>query len=124
MLTSGTNSVQVGILKGYSEIILLGCDCNYTEVINGAEIIDNKGKIVMKENINKNPNYWFDEYQQKGDEFNVPNTNGCQLPAWNRLYETIKCLKLNVKILNVNDNSKIECFDKILIDEYFNNYNK
>ena len=124
MLTSGTNSVQVGILKGYSEIILLGCDCNYKEVIEGAEIIDNRGKIVIKENISKNPNYWFDEYQQKGDEFNVPNTNNCQLPAWNRLYNTIKSLKIDVKILNVNDNSKIECFDKIMIDEYFNNYIK
>ena len=119
MLTSGTNSVQVGILKGYKEIILLGCDCNYTEVINGAKVIDNKGKIIIEKNINKNPNYWFDEYQQKGDEFNIPNTNGCQLPAWNRLYQTIKNLKLNINIININDHSKIKCFKTQSPDEFF-----
>ena len=121
MLTSGTNSVQVGILKGYKEIILLGCDCNYTEVIEKAEVVNNAGKIVMSDKPITNPNYWFDDYQIKGDEFNIPNTNGCQLPAWDRLYSTMKELNINVKIVNVNDNSAIQCFEKQTIDDFFNN---
>lgn len=122
MLTSGTNSVQIGIIKGYKEIILLGCDCNYVEIVDGAECIDNKGKVQINNNVNENPNYWFNEYQQKGDQFNIPNTTGCQLPAWHRLNNTIKELNLNVNITNVNDNSNIKCFKSYTYDEYFNTF--
>ena len=27
----------------------------------------------MEKTPDKNPNYWFDDYQQKGDEYNIPD---------------------------------------------------
>ena len=29
--SSGANTVQIGIMKGYKKIVLLGCDCNYIQ---------------------------------------------------------------------------------------------
>ena len=111
MLTSGTNSVQCAFIEGYKEIYLLGCDCNYVEVVTGAEVSKNTVKMVTTPE--KNVNYWMDDYQQKGDVFNLPNVSGCQLPAWKRLADTMKCLNVDSKIYNCSSLSKIEYFEKI-----------
>lgn len=111
MLTSGTNSIQCALIEGYKEIYLLGCDCNYVEIIEGASV--EKNTVKMLETPDKNVNYWMDDYQQKGDVFNIPNTMGCQLPAWKRLFDTIICLDVKVKIYNCSNISKITYFEKI-----------
>ena len=111
MMTSGTNSVQCCLIEGYKKIYLLGCDCNYVEVIEGAEYQNNTIKMI--ETPSKNVNYWIDDYQQKGDVFNLPNVQGCQLPAWKRLSDILKELKVNVSIFNCSDISKIDYFEKI-----------
>jgi len=111
MLTSGTNAVQCGLIEGYKEIYLLGCDCNYVEIIEGADL--KKNSLIMRETPKKNINYWIDDYQQKGDIFNLPNVQGCQLPAWKRLNDTLNHLKIKVKIFNCSNISKIDYFEKI-----------
>lgn len=113
MLTSGSNSVQCALLMGYRKIILLGCDANYVEVVDGAQQESNKNKLIMNETPDANPNYWFSNYQQKGDRFNLPNLAGCQLPAWGRLAETIKHLGINAEIINCSPDSRIEDFKKM-----------
>lgn len=112
MLTTGTNVVQCGILEGHKKIYLLGCDCNYEEIIDGAKL--EKNTLKMIKTPSKNNNYWIDDYQEEGDVFNIPNVKGCQMPAWKRLNDTIKHLGLNVKIFNCSPISKIEYFDRIL----------
>ena len=58
-------------MKGYKKIVLLGCDCNYVEKIQGASSYDKNAshRLVMTKNIDKNPNYWFNEYQKKNKEY-------------------------------------------------------
>lgn len=121
MLTSGTNSVQVALLMGFRKIILLGCDANYTEIIDGAKQDErNKNRIVMERTPAENINYWFDDYQQEGDKFNLPNTQGCQLPAWGRLARSIQLLNINVEIINCSPVSRIDEFKKMPLADAIN----
>ena len=109
--SSGANAVQIGILLGYKKIVLLGCDCNYVEKIDGVEHYDEnkKNRIVLTKDIDHNPNYWFNEYQQKGDKFNIPNSDQLQMGSWNNIY---KYCPSDVEIINCSMNSKIPFFVK------------
>jgi hypothetical protein len=125
MLTSGTNSLQCALLMGFRKIIILGCDANYVEVVDGAKQEANRNKLVMEKTPEINPNYWFSDYQQEGDKFNLPNLAGCQLPAWGRLAKTIDTLGVNAEIINCSAISKINDFKKMPLDDairYFQGY--
>lgn len=113
--SSGANAVQIGILLGYKKIVLLGCDCNYVEKIDGVEHYDKdkKNRIVLTKNIDNNPNYWFNEYQQKGDKFNIPNSDQLQMGSWNNIY---KYCPSDIEIINCSMNSKIPFFVKKQFD--------
>ena len=105
-------------------VILLGCDANYTEVIDGAkQETSNQNRIFMEKTPEQNTNYWFDDYQQEGDRFNLPNLAGCQLPAWDRLFSTIRHLNVNAEIINCSPISQIDVFKKMSLEDamkYFN----
>lgn len=103
--SSGCDASQIGILKGYKKIILLGCDCNYVEKIEGSSNVN--GIIQITNKIDKNPNYWFDEYQQIGDKFNIPNAKTTQIQSWERLH---KYYFKNDNIINLSIDSKIPYF--------------
>ena len=79
---SGANASSAAVCMGYNKIILLGVDCNYVEFVDGCER-DGAG-LRMKETPKENPNYWFNDYQQAGDEYNVPRGQDFQKPTWNR----------------------------------------
>jgi hypothetical protein len=114
MRTSGTNTIQCALLMGYRKILLLGCDANYVEYVDGAAKINNNPlKIKMDKTPEKNPNYWFDDYQQRGDVFNKPNLQISQLPAWNKLASTLQHLKIPAAIYNCSLESNIACFPKL-----------
>ncbi len=125
MLTSGSNSIQTALLLGYRKIVLLGCDANYTEVVDGAKQEErNKNHIVMEKTPEANVNYWFSDYQQEDDRFNLPNTAGCQLPAWGRLARSIELLNINAEIINCSPISQITDFKKMPLADalkYFDN---
>jgi hypothetical protein len=106
---SGTNACQVGIMMGYNKIILLGVDANYTEIVDG---VIPGGVYIMDKTPNKNPNYWFDDYQQKGDRFNKPGLHQYQIPGWNRLASKIKTHRSDIDVVNCSPISKLECFRK------------
>jgi len=109
---TGANCCQVGMALGYSKIILLGADCNYVEVVEGAKsYFDGKiDRLEMKNTPDKNPNYFFDDYQQKGDKYNFPQSGKFHEPAWNALSQFAK--KKGVDIVNCSMQSKLSCFRK------------
>ena len=110
--SSGSNALQIGIMKGYKKIILLGCDCNYTEKVDGATV-NSSGKLVIKGSIKKNPNYWFPEYHSNGDTYNFPQTQKYQIGGWKNIFKY--CPK-DVEILNCSKISQIPFFKKISFD--------
>jgi hypothetical protein len=113
--SSGANALQIGIMKGYKKIVLLGCDCNYVEKIQGASSYDKNAshRLVMTKNIDNNPNYWFNEYQKKGDKFNLPRTSKFQMGSWKNIANH---KPKNVKIYNASKISKIPFFEKVALE--------
>ncbi|EAW35602.1 hypothetical protein L8106_13365 [Lyngbya sp. PCC 8106] len=112
MRTSGPNVIQVALLLGYRKFIMLGVDQNYTEVVDGAKKDKHFQKLVMEKTPDRNPNYWFADYQQKGDKFNRPNLTKSQIPSWNNLSQTLECLGIKAEIYNCSPVTKLECFKK------------
>ncbi len=108
MGSSGANAVQCGILMGYKKIVLLGCDCNYTEKIKGVKMVNQR--LVVDKTPEKNPNYWFDSYQQKGDIFNVPKAELYQMNSWK--YLSLNCPK-DVEIVNCSLESLVPYYKKV-----------
>jgi GT2 family glycosyltransferase len=119
---TGSNCCQVGICLGYKRIILLGADCNYKEVVDGASKKSNY--LVMDETPESNPNYFFDSYQRSGDAYNFPQSAKFHMPAWESLARFAE--SKGVDIVNCSRESKLECFrkadlkDEILINEKVN----
>lgn len=117
---SGCNAVQIGLMLGYKKIVLLGIDANYQE--NLAEVsdvcaADGKKKFVqVTKPISRNPNYWFEGYQQVGDNFNVPNTQIYQLPAWDRLGLSEHA----AKIINCSSSTKVNTIQREAFEVVFN----
>lgn len=110
MGSSGANAAQCGILMGYKKIVLVGCDCSYIEHLPNS-IKTNKG-ITLTKTPETNPNYWFDNYQQAGDLYNVPQTGTYQINSWRYLSQICPP---DVEIINCSEGSKIPFFKKELI---------
>ncbi len=107
--SSGANALQIGIMKGYKKIVLLGCDCKYVEILNEAKL-DSKNKLEIVKPIENNPNYWFNDYQKPGDKYNIPNTSKFQEGSWNNIS---KHYPKNIEIINASMVSSIPYFKKI-----------
>jgi hypothetical protein len=107
---SGANACSVGMCLGYKKIILLGVDCNYIEFVDGCKK-DGPGGLVMEKTPDKNPNYWFDDYQQKGDEYNVPAGLSFHMPTWNML--AYRAAHAGVEIINCSPITNLRCFRRI-----------
>lgn len=69
-----------------------------------------KSRLVLTKNLNHNPNYWFNDYQQKGDKFNLPGTGEFQMGSWNNIKTYCPA---DVEILNASLVSKIPYFKKL-----------
>jgi len=111
---SGANACQAGILMGYKKIILLGVDCNYVEFVDGSKVLQGS-TLVMEKTPEKNPNYWFDDYQQKGDVYHIPNAQIWHVPFWKRL--SLLAKELGIDIVNCSPITKLDCFRKGTLSE-------
>ena len=112
MHNSGATAALISILLGYKNIILLGCDGNYVEQIPETRLIDASTKTLqILKTPEKNPNYWFDNYQEKGEIYSVPDGNSCHMKGWELLYQASKIH--NIEIINENTESKIPYFSKL-----------
>lgn len=105
---SGANACSVAACLGYKRIILLGVDCNYTEFVDGCEKDGNA--LKMKETPDKNPNYWFDDYQRKGDVYNVPRGFDFHMPTWNMF--AYRAAHAGIEVINCSPVSTLKCFKK------------
>ena len=109
---SGANACSVSICLGYKKIILLGVDCNYVEFVDGCAR-DGAG-LVMEKTPDKNPNYWFDDYQQKGDQYNVPRGQDFHKPTWNMF--AYRAAHANIEVVNCSPISTLRCFKKMTLE--------
>ncbi|MEQ9823984.1 MAG: hypothetical protein ABQ298_06335 [Puniceicoccaceae bacterium] len=71
-VTTGSFAARYGIFKGYTLLLMLGIDETYVNYIPESERGDDiKLKIVAMPK--DNPNYFFSDYQQVGDEYQIAN---------------------------------------------------
>lgn len=111
---SGANACSVGICLGYKRIILLGVDCNYTEYVDGA-VPYGGGSLMIAKTPKTNPNYWFDDYQQQGDKYNVPRGQTFHKPTWENFAKAAE--NIGVEVINCSPISTLECFVKRSLKE-------
>lgn len=107
MGNSGSNACHVGIAMGYKKIILVGVDCSYVNILPEAKLMKNGTLRIMK-TPTKNPNYWFDGYQQEGDIYNVPNSDIYHQPGWVLLSKLAR--ENNIKVVNCSPKTTLKCF--------------
>ena len=125
LVTTGSDSVRLMLICNFSNINVIGVDCNYkrenNQLINGMKVIKTTHDIIeVKENIN-NPNYFFEGYHVKGDKLNFPDCrlkenlqkhgNDLHYLSWVQLIEAIKIFNENnfkkVNIKSLSKNSRI-----------------
>ena len=107
---SGANACSVAACLGYEKIVLLGVDCNYVELVDGAEEGPMNGWLKMTKTPDENPNYWFSDYQQAGDEYNVPHGETFHKPTWNMF--AYRAAQANIEVVNCSSISTLRCFKK------------
>lgn len=71
-VTTGAFAARFAAYMGHDKLGLMGIDLKYVEIIKEAQKTDGI-KLVMRETPKENPNYFFDNYQQVGDKYNIPN---------------------------------------------------
>ena len=110
---SGANASSVSVCMGYKRIILLGVDCNYTEFVEGSK---KEGvELVMEKTPDTNPNYWFDDYQQEGDRYNVPDGLSFHLPTWNMF--AYRAAHAGIEIINCSPITTLRCFKRMSLEK-------
>ncbi len=110
---SGANACSSAVCMGYKKIILLGVDCNYVEHVDGST---QKGAILeMERTPDTNPNYWFDDYQQKGDQYNIPDGIKFHLPTWNTF--AYNAAQNNIEIINCSPITTLRCFRRMPLED-------
>ena len=110
-ITTGSMSVYFfyEILK-IRKIYIAGIDCSYVDLIKEAELkCREKGditrKLVVRDKVERNPNYFFDDYQQPDDLYHIPNKE-MHIRSWEIL------ARMNIDIKNVCMSSKLNVFEK------------
>ena len=108
-ITTGSHAALIGATFGYRKIYLLGVDCNYVEQVPGSKQV---GKYVLEitDQSKENPNYFFEDYQKKGDRYHIPNSSRPDLHmiSWARAGERLE--EIGVRVINANPVSKLDVF--------------
>lgn len=101
---TGSSACLYAYLLGASQINLFGIDCNYTEFLPETERLKD-GSLKIKKTPNYNPNYFIDDYQREGDNYNIPRGKTVHLKSWELINKKLndKC-----KIINYNKTDKLD----------------
>jgi|GEM_PF-1857341 len=109
-VTTGAYAVRYGIHLGYQRIGLLGIDLRYVEQIPEATRTEGL-QLVMERTPIQNPNYFFDDYQQAGDRFQIPNPKVHNFDLHPASFEVLRDdlvqNQLGVSVVNCNPQSEL-----------------
>ncbi|MEO9971924.1 MAG: hypothetical protein ABJG15_19165 [Hyphomonadaceae bacterium] len=115
-ITTGSHAALWMATMGFEQIVLLGIDGQYKEFVDGAERRDGI-ELEIVETKAANPNYFFDNYQQAGDRYNIPNPRpGLHVEAWHAAAQQLQ--SVDVTIFNANDRSEVSIFPYVQIDDF------
>ena len=108
---SGSSAVICALTFFDSNIYhLAGFDCDYVEFLPECEKL-NDGTLKIVKTPKHNPNYFCDDYQRKGDIYNVPNGKRVHLRSWEELSYILsfvnKMFGVNKTLMNYNNKPSI-----------------
>ena len=105
---TGANAVRTGVELGYKKIILIGHDATYIQSkdITEAKLVGGC-RYQIEEEMSENPNYFWPDYQRKGDLFHNP---GDTVPAWRNMAECLSIFAPDVEVVNCSEGSRVDCF--------------
>lgn len=113
---SGSSAVLFA-LDHYKNIHIAGFDCDYVEFIPECEK-QKDGSLMITKTPEYNPNYFFNDYQRKGDRYNVPNGKRVHLKSWEELSYILDFIN---KMGSANKHKNITNYNnKVSISKYFN----
>ena len=114
-ITTGSHSALWAASMGYSQIVLMGIDGRYVEFVSGAE--KREGIVLEIVKQAENPNYFFEDYQQPGDRYNIPNPRpDVHAGAWRDAAR--KLARAGVPVFNGNPNSEVRVFPFVSFDNF------
>ena len=106
-ITTGSHSALWAAYMGYRNIYILGVDCDYTSIVEGAVQRDRLELEIEEEK--HNPNYFFEGYQRKGDKYSLPElTKDLHLESWRHAKVVLDAN--HVKVVNLNARSRLDVF--------------
>ena len=104
--TTGSHAALWAASMGFNKICVLGVDGRYKEIVDGAKRGDGIELEIVE--ARENPNYFFSDYQQPGDRYNVPNPRpDLHINAWRRAAALLE--RDDVEIYNGNSESAVRC---------------
>ncbi len=107
-VTTGSHAALFGALLGYRTLALLGVDCNYVERVEGAEPREGI-ELELVSTPAHNPNYYFADYQQAGDRYNIPNPSpGLHVESWRAA--GVRLRARGVEVWNASKRSRLDAF--------------
>jgi hypothetical protein len=114
-VTTGSHTLIWSIVLGFRRVFVLGADCNYVEVVAGAEFVaETVLRIARKAD---NPNYFFEDYQQPGDRYNLPNIGGeTHLKSW-RVAAAVAA-EAEAQVYTLSAASRCDAFDFASLDDF------
>ncbi|WP_300390905.1 hypothetical protein [Henriciella sp.] len=113
LLTTGAYAARYAVLLGYETIGLFGIDLRYAAIDEATPL--EGARLRMSRTPKTNPNYFFDDYQQEGDLFHVPNPEAHErdlhLEAFRALRDDFADQSMPARIFNTNAKSRLsaEC---------------
>ena len=107
---SGANAAHIGIIMGYTELLLTGIDCRYKSSINTEESNEEGAAIRLSNNsarTSNNNNYWNEEYHREGDYIRKTEASNKQYMEWLDIKEKAEG---RVNIYNISRGSGLNIF--------------
>lgn len=111
-ITTGSHTLAWAAYLGYRYIVLLGIDAQYTNFLKESRRLEGI-RLKITSTPDKNPNYFFDDYQQTGDIYQIPNAhpdNPTHISAWHPVATALS--RLGAFVINANIHSAVNDFQK------------
>lgn len=113
-VTTGSHTLIWALLLGFKTVFLLGADCNYIEIVPGADRVRDDVLEIARDD--ENPNYFFDDYQRVGDRYHVPNIGGdTHLRSWRNAAAV--AAEAGAVVYNLSAASRIDVFDFVALED-------
>lgn len=113
-ITTGSHVLLWARVLGCKQIVLLGIDGNYKEIVEGA--VKRDGIVLEITEEKSNPNYFFDDYQRRGDRYNLPNPRpDLHASAW--WQAALDLENSDGQVANGNPTSSVRVFPFVNVEE-------